>query len=144
VRIIEAQIFRKASAAAAALPSGALFLTGCGGENDAAVVPEPKAKAEVLDVDALELSTPELVEGREIWKANCSFCHLKGREGSPRIGDREAWAPRLAQGKEVLLDHAINGFIGPKMTEMPARGGNSDLTDEQMALAVGFVIEANR
>ena len=44
---------------------------------------------------------------------------------------------------ETLIDHAINGFIGPRYTEMPARGGNEDLSDGDVEAAVAFMVWAS-
>ena len=66
-----------------------------------------------------------------IIKANCAMCHTTGLMGSPKIGDAEQWAPRIAQGKEMLINNAIKGI-----RMMPAKGGNSRLTDEEVAAAV--------
>ena len=49
------------------------------------------------------------------------------------------WEPRLTQPKAVLYDHAINGFFGPDDTMMPERGGNPELTDEQVRAAVDYM-----
>ena len=93
---------------------------------------------------ALELTDANLIKGREIWMATCGQCHVKGLGGAPKIGDIEAWAPRIAKGAEVLYDHAINGFSGPQMNEMPPKGGFMHLSDEEVQLAVDFVIHASR
>ncbi len=50
---------------------------------------------------------------------------------SPKIGDKEQWAPRIAQGKEMLVSNAINGI-----RTMPAKGGNPSLSDAEVAAAV--------
>jgi len=44
------------------------------------------------------------------WSRSCALCHVDGNAGAPRIGDAEAWQPRLAKGREVLLAHTIEGF----------------------------------
>lgn len=44
------------------------------------------------------------------WSRNCALCHVRGEGGAPVLGDTEAWAPRLAQGEEVLLQHTIEGL----------------------------------
>jgi cytochrome c5 len=59
------------------------------------------------------------------------MCHEGGLMGAPKIGSEEQWAPRIAQGKETLVSHAINGI-----RTMPARGGNAKLSDEEVAAAV--------
>ena len=70
----------------------------------------------------------------------CVVCHTTGIAGSPKLGDAEAWAPRIAQGMEVLNQHAIKGFQGSSGI-MPAKGGRVDLSDEAIAAAVAYMVE---
>jgi cytochrome c5 len=72
--------------------------------------------------------------GEEVVTAVCSACHGSGALGSPKIGDKAAWGPRIAQGYEALIKHAMEGI-----RQMPARGGNPDLTDGEIANAVAFM-----
>ncbi|MEQ1601404.1 MAG: cytochrome c5 family protein [Methylophilaceae bacterium] len=72
--------------------------------------------------------------GEEIVNAVCSACHGAGVMGSPKLGDKAAWAPRIAQGYETLTKHAIEGI-----RQMPARGGGADLTDAEVASAVAYL-----
>ena len=51
----------------------------------------------------------------------------------------EEWRERLQQGRETLYLHAIEGFYGPDDTVMPARGGNEELTDNQVRIAVDYM-----
>lgn len=44
------------------------------------------------------------------WSRTCALCHVDGTGGAPRVGHPEEWAARLAQGREVLLDHTVNGL----------------------------------
>lgn len=72
--------------------------------------------------------------GEEVVKGVCSACHAVGAMGSPKIGDKAAWGPRIAQGYQTLVKHASEGI---KM--MPARGGNPDLSDNEIAEAVAYM-----
>jgi len=72
--------------------------------------------------------------GEEVVKAVCSACHAAGALGSPKIGDKGAWGPRISQGYETLVKHAIAGIRA-----MPARGGNPDLTDVEVGRAVAYM-----
>lgn len=72
--------------------------------------------------------------GEEVVKAICSACHASGALSSPKIGDNAAWAPRIAQGYETLVKHAIEG-----VRMMPARGGSPDLTDFEVTSAVVYM-----
>jgi cytochrome c5 len=84
------------------------------------------------------LSDPLLEAGRVVWKGTCIRCHGTGLGEAPLIGRRDLWAPRLEQGLDVLVDHALGGFYGD-VGEMPARGGNADLSDEDVRAAVHFM-----
>lgn len=44
------------------------------------------------------------------WSHSCALCHVDGNGGAPRIGHPEEWQARLAQGRDVLLEHTLNGF----------------------------------
>ena len=92
----------------------------------------------------LELTDPKLVEGRAIWMETCTDCHLRGVGGAPKIGDVEAWAPRIAKGAEALYENAINGFTGPTYDEMPPKGGFEDLSDDEVRRAVDFVVHVSQ
>ncbi|GAB3738788.1 c-type cytochrome [Silanimonas algicola] len=78
------------------------------------------------------------LDGAVIYQNLCSACHSNGAGGAP-APTAEAWAPRIAQGRDTLLKHAIEGFQGAAGI-MPARGGNARLTDEQMAASVDYMI----
>src|SRR5215831_17126411 len=72
--------------------------------------------------------------GEEIVKAQCSKCHESGANGAPKIGDRDAWIPRLKDGLDNTVRSAINGHGG-----MPARGGLTNLTDAELRSAVIYL-----
>lgn len=61
------------------------------------------------------------------YQKSCKMCHEPGLLNAPKIGDKAAWAPRLAQGKDVLLKHAKEGF-----NQMPPKGTCVDCTDEDL------------
>jgi cytochrome c5 len=81
-----------------------------------------------------------LQAGREVWLGTCAACHTSDFAGAPEVTDRAAWAPRLQQDREVLYEHALNGLHGEKGTEMPPRGGNPSLSDEQVKSAVDYMV----
>jgi cytochrome c5 len=72
--------------------------------------------------------------GEQIVKAQCSKCHEAGKGGAPKIGDRDAWIPRLKDGLDNTVRSAINGHGG-----MPARGGLANLTDAEVRSAVIYL-----
>jgi cytochrome c5 len=87
-----------------------------------------------------EFEEPSLKLGRAIWMDTCIACHTTDIAGAPQVTDVSAWAPRVRQGKQLLYEHALNGFHGEKGTEMPARGGNPALTDDQVRAAVDYMV----
>ena len=95
-------------------------------------------------ITADRLAAPEdtvLALGYATYGATCQNCHGGNRAtGAPKVTATRAWAPRIEKGMDVLIDHALNGFIGPKYTQMPARGANPDLTDGEVAAAVAFMV----
>ncbi|MBU6485833.1 MAG: cytochrome c5 family protein [Betaproteobacteria bacterium] len=76
--------------------------------------------------------------GGEVFAQVCKTCHETGLAGAPKAGDKAAWGPRIAQGEKVLLAHALAGFQG-KAGVMPAKGGNPDLTDDEVHRAVVYM-----
>ncbi len=83
--------------------------------------------------------SPAERSGEQIVKTRCSECHEKGLHGAPRIGDLEAWLPRLKNGFEPVVRSAINGHGG-----MPARGGLANLTDNEMRSAITYMFNKGR
>lgn len=81
-----------------------------------------------------------LKQGRAIWLGTCEACHANDVAGAPLVTNKAAWAPRLAKGPEMLYRSALNGLTGPKGTQMPPRGGNDKLTDDQVRLAVDYMV----
>lgn len=53
---------------------------------------------------------PLTAELQKAYDGSCKTCHSIPASGAPQVGDAKAWAPRLAQGKDMLLSHVINGY----------------------------------
>lgn len=81
--------------------------------------------------------------GKEVHDNACFACHGTGAAGAPRTGQAEAWAARIAQGVDVMYDHAINGFQG-QTGFMPPKGGRMDLSDEQVKAATDYMIDQSQ
>jgi len=75
--------------------------------------------------------------GKAVYDETCHVCHATGLAGSPKYGDKAAWAPRIATGIEALHKAAING-----LNAMPPRGGNASLSDAQVKAAVDYMVSA--
>ncbi len=76
--------------------------------------------------------------GDAVYGQVCKTCHDAGLAGAPKIGDKGAWGPRIAQTQSTVTQHAIAGFQG-KTGVMPPKGGNADLTDTEVGRAVVYM-----
>lgn len=85
-----------------------------------------------------DASGPKVLQsGEAVYKTVCSACHDAGIAGSPKFGDAAAWGPRIAQGYDKIVANAIGG-----LRAMPAKGGNPDLDDIEVARAVVHMANA--
>lgn len=75
----------------------------------------------------------QLKGGEEVFKAQCSACHTAGVAGAPKLGDAAAWAPRIKNPFETLLNSALHGkgAMGPQ--------GGGDFEDLEIARAVVYM-----
>ena len=144
--------------------SAALLLAACGKEAPKAEAPAAAA-AEAPKVEAPAAEAPKAAEaapaaapaaaeapkaeatasidGKSVYNKTCSMCHAAGVAGAPKPGDKENWAPRIAQGTETMYKHSIEGYTG-NSGMMPARGGNPKLTDDEMKAAVDFMVAQSK
>ncbi|AVU77208.1 cytochrome c5 family protein [Pseudomonas sp. Fig-3] len=106
---------------AAAILSLGVLLAGCGEE---AKTSPPRALTSVPADGALA----------QIYDSSCKLCHANPGAGAPLTGDANAWAPRVAQGSDTLLDHTINGYNG-----MPPMGLCMHCSEEQFLALIGFM-----
>ena len=110
-------------------PVGQVYLPGEEHEAEAPVVaaaeePEPVAAA---------------MSGPQVYNSACLACHGAGIGGAPILGDAGQWEPRIAQGIETLTRHAIEGYTG-SLGYMPPKGGRMDLSDDEVADAVDYMV----
>jgi cytochrome c5 len=78
--------------------------------------------------------------GSQVYNAVCIACHAPpGVGGAPALGDSVAWTPRIAQGMDTLIDHALHGFTGSTGV-MPRKGERVDLSDEEVIGAVEYMV----
>ena len=73
----------------------------------------------------------------QLFENNCKSCH-GNKAIAPVPGDKEAWAPRIKQGKKTLYEHALKGFQG-----MPPKGG-TNLPDADIKGIVDYMIEKSK
>ncbi len=92
---------------------------------------QPVAGLAITDAAAGEVVVKT---GKEVYDTTCSACHSSGVAGAPKFGDAGEWGPYIKLGYDTLLHNALNGI-----NAMPARGGNSALSDLEVARAVVFM-----
>jgi cytochrome c5 len=106
-----------------------------GSEEVAALQDTPVSTAAAAEAAAAPLTGPQ------VYNEVCIACHAPpGIGGAPALGDGDAWAARIAQGHDTLIDHALRGFSGDAGL-MPGKGGRLDLSDEEIVGAVEYMIE---
>ncbi|RQO78840.1 cytochrome c5 family protein [Acidovorax sp. FJL06] len=120
----------------------AALLAGCGDKKPEAAPAAAPAAAVTAPAPA-PAAAPAAAEnelGKSVFGKTCAMCHAAGVAGAPKPGDKADWGPRIAQGKDTLYKHAIEGFTGAKGM-MPAKGGAANLTDAEVKAAVDFMAD---
>jgi cytochrome c5 len=106
------------------------------GQDNSSLAP-PAAAPAVAATAAADLT------GEQIYNQACVACHGAGVAGAPKLGDKAAWAPRIAQGMDTLHTHALQGYQG-KAGYMPPKGGRTDLSDQSVMNGVDYIVAAGK
>ena len=103
-------------------------------------LPGEEQQAAAPTVETAEEPAPvvTVMSGPQVYNAACLACHGAGIGGAPILGDTAVWAPRIAQGINVLNEHAVNGYTG-SAGYMPPKGGRIDLSDQEIRDAVEYM-----
>ena len=119
----------KAPAAGASAPAAAPAVA-------AAATPAPAAApaAVVAAAEPAAKSTDAAGAVPALYTQICQTCHAAGVAGAPKIGDKAAWAPRLAQGVDGLTASVIKG-----KGAMPPKGGSTG-TDADIKAVVAYMV----
>jgi len=115
-------------------PVGAVYAGSTGAAAQAA------AQAAALAKAASQVAYGGTTDGKVIYDNLCTACHTTGVGLAPTL-DHSHWDARIAQGKDTLYKHAIEGYTGPDGGIMPPKGGNPALTEEQMHATVDWMID---
>ena len=76
--------------------------------------------------------------GKEIYAENCSACHNDGKDGAPKIGDKAAWKPIIAQNMDVVIGHILNSQSHPK------NGGCKHCTSVEVIEAAKYMVNESK
>lgn len=86
---------------------------------------------------ALAPADGDKANGKKTYDSVCFVCHMAGISNAPKLGDKEAWAPRIAKGKDALIQSSIKGIPG---TAMPPRGTCATCSDADLIAAVDYMV----
>ena len=86
----------------------------------------------------LAQGAPALKSGEQVYRETCVVCHGPGLANAPRPGDRQVWGKLMAEGQAVLTAH---GWVGVRA--MPPKGGRSDLSLEEFARALAWMVRGS-
>jgi len=115
-------------------PVGAVYAGSTGAAAQAA------AQAAALAKAASQVAYGGTLDGKVIYDNLCTACHTNGVGLAPTL-DHAHWDARIAQGKETLYRHAIEGYTGPDGGIMPPKGGNPALSEEQIHATVDWMLD---
>ena len=107
---------------------------GGGGLNCAApVAPAPAAGGPKVAAVAAAPAKPK--DGKAVYDTVCMACHLTGAANAPKLGDKAAWAPRIATGKDAMFQAVVKG-----KGAMPPKAGAADLKDADIKAAIDYML----
>lgn len=119
----------KDAVAAQIRPVGQVYLAG----------EEHASSAPTVETQAASKPVATVMSGPQVYNKACNACHGPGIAGAPVLGEAAQWLARIAQGRDVLNRHAIEGYTGPAGV-MPPKGGNAALSDAEVEAAVDFMV----
>ncbi len=73
--------------------------------------------------------------GRNVFLQNCAACHVHGVAQAPRVNSPAEWEPRLASGRQSMMNSVLRGKGG-----MPPKGGNASISDAQAIAALDYIV----
>ena len=127
-----------AAAPAAAAPAQATAAPAAAAPAQATAAPAAAAPAQATAAPAAAApaqATAAKIDGEKVYKGTCFACHDVGVANAPKLGDKAAWSARVATGKDALYHSALNG-----KNVMPAKGGNTALSDDEVKAAVDYIV----
>ena len=83
--------------------------------------------------------TGSVSKAEKMYDASCNLCHATDTMGAPAVGDANTWKSVMEKGMDEVLVNAIKGMGG-----MPPKGGNMDLSDDDIKEIVEFMINSSK
>ena len=99
----------------------------------------PQAVAPQAAAPQAQPAKPGAVDGKAVYSQTCVACHAQSVAGSPKLGDKAAWAPRIKTGTDTLVQSVLKG-----KGAMPPKGGNASLDEAQVRAAVEFMVSQSK
>ena len=103
--------------------------------------PDGEVNIDKTDAPIMEMAKPTSAQsiGEQRYNEVCHVCHGTGLGGAPKFGDKAEWAPRIAEGMDVLMKHAIEGYKA-----MPPKGTCMNCTNDEIKAAIEYMISHSK
>lgn len=93
------------------------------------------AGAVALAMSFLAVFEVSAADGKAVYAQTCAACHASGIADAPKLGDKQAWAPRLKFGQQTMIASVLKG-----KGAMPPKGGNASLSDADVKAALEYML----
>ena len=120
------------------LARGVAFMANQAGASFKEPAAKPAAKGPAQAAAATP-AKPGAVDGKKVFDTTCTACHTAGVANAPKPGDKAAWAARIKQGMDALVQSALKG-----KGAMPPKGGNASLSDAEVRAAIDFMVSQSK
>lgn len=100
------------------------------------ILNESLTRGELADLKKGKVEKP--ASGEDIYNRNCAVCHNEGKNGAPKLGDKEAWKPLIDKNIDVLIENVVGG------TKHPANGGCKQCTDGEIIEAIKYMVSKSK
>jgi cytochrome c5 len=115
--------------------AGAKFKEPAAPKQQAVAAPSPAQAPSA----AAPTAKPAATDGKTVYDKVCFACHAQSVAGSPKLGDKAAWTPRIQTGIDAMVQSVIKG-----KGAMPPKAGNPALTEDEIRAAVAFMVSQSK
>lgn len=102
------------------------------------ISPQTSSNEIVIEMEALPAPPAHQTNApnnQSVYESHCAACHDTGAANAPKLGDTSAWAPRIAKGRSILLEHVLQGY-----NLMPPKGGCLECSDADLKAATDYIV----